>query len=45
MINKDKYKSVRITPVSYDKIKKIMHKKEFNSIIDTIDYLVNKELK
>ena len=43
MINKDKYKSVRITPDAYNAIKKIMHKKEFNSIIDTINYLVNKE--
>ena len=45
MENKNKYKSVRITPKAYNAIKKILHKKEFNSIIDTIDYLVNKELK
>lgn len=43
MENKNKYKSVRISPESYEKIKKILHKKEFNSIIDTINYLVNKE--
>lgn len=38
-----KYKSVRINNSAYEKLKKICHKKEFNSIIATIDYIVNKE--
>ena len=37
------YKSVRISNKSYEAIKKLLHKKEFNSIIETIDYLVDKE--
>ena len=40
---KNNYKSVRISPEAYNKIKKILHKKEFNSLVDTINYLVDKE--
>lgn len=37
-----KYKSVRISQEAYKAIKKILHKKEFNSIVETIDYIVFK---
>lgn len=40
----DKYKSVRISQEDYQALKKILHKKELNSVIQTIHYLVNKEL-
>lgn len=38
-----KYKSVRISKESYEKILKIQHKQELDSVIATIDYLVRKE--
>ena len=41
-MEKEKNKSVRISPKAYNAIKKILHKKEFNSIIETIDYIVFK---
>lgn len=39
----NKYKSVRISKEAYEKIKRIQHKKELDSVISTIDYLVRKE--
>lgn len=42
-MNKDKYKSVRISKETYTKIKKIQHSQELDSVIATIDYLTRKE--
>lgn len=42
-MNKEKYKSVRISKEAYTKINKIKHKQELESVIATIDYLVRKE--
>lgn len=38
------YTSIRITTTLYKTLKKILHKKEFKSVNETINYLVNKEL-
>lgn len=43
--NNKMYKSIRISEEDYQALKKILHKKEFNSVIETINYLVNKELR
>ncbi len=39
------YKSIRISEEDYQGLKKILHKKEFDSVIQTVNYLVNKELE